>query len=56
MDPITQGQQTDVHVGMCSLAILTDAAHLLSDVSGFGVALFANYVASQSNLSTHTFG
>lgn len=39
-----------------SLAILTDAAHLLSDVSGFGVALFANYVASQSNLSTHTFG
>ena len=26
---------------VCSLAIMTDAAHLLSDVSGFAVALFA---------------
>ena len=41
---------------LCSLAVLTDAAHLLSDVSGFAVALFANYVASQSSTNTHTFG
>lgn len=41
---------------LCSLAVLTDAAHLLSDVSGFGVALFANYIAAQSSINTHTFG
>ena len=40
----------------CSLAVMTDAAHLLSDVSGFAVALFANYIATQSNKDTHTFG
>ena len=40
----------------CSLAIMTDAAHLLSDVSGFGVAVFAGYYAAKKSQSTHTFG
>ncbi len=39
-----------------SLAILTDAAHLLSDVSGFAVAIFAGVVAAKKSSSTHTFG
>ncbi|KAK9817220.1 hypothetical protein WJX72_011227 [[Myrmecia] bisecta] len=39
-----------------SLAIMTDAAHLLSDVSGFAVALFAGYYAAKRSKSTHTFG
>ena len=39
-----------------SLAIMTDAAHLLSDVSGFGVAIFATLYAARSSHSTHTFG
>ena len=39
-----------------SLAVLTDAAHLLSDVSGFGVSLWAAWYASQRSQSTHTFG
>lgn len=42
--------------GACSLAIMTDAAHLLSDVSGFAVAIFAAYYASKKSASTHTFG
>ena len=40
----------------CSLAIMTDAAHLLSDVSGFGVAVFAGFYAAKKSQSTHTFG
>lgn len=39
-----------------SLAILTDAAHLLSDVSGFGVSLFAAWYATRKAKNTHTFG
>ena len=39
-----------------SLAVLTDAAHLLSDVSGFGVSLWAAWYASRRSQSTHTFG
>ncbi|KAK9804604.1 hypothetical protein WJX73_006657 [Symbiochloris irregularis] len=40
-----------------SLAIMTDAAHLLSDVSGFAVAIFAAYYAAKaSSKNTHTFG
>jgi solute carrier family 30 (zinc transporter), member 2 len=35
-----------------SLAILTDAAHLLSDVGGFGVALFATYAACRKTTSS----
>lgn len=40
----------------CSVAIMTDAAHLLSDTSGFGVALFASIYATKKSMSTHTFG
>ncbi|KAK9861403.1 hypothetical protein WJX84_006624 [Apatococcus fuscideae] len=39
-----------------SLAIMTDAAHLLSDVSGFAVALFAGVFATRKSGDTHTFG
>ena len=39
-----------------SLAIMTDAAHLLSDVSGFAVAVFASFYALKKSQSTHTFG
>lgn len=35
---------------------MTDAAHLLSDVSGFAVAIFAAYYAAKTSKSTHTFG
>ena len=35
---------------------MTDAAHLLSDVSGFGVAVFAGFYAAKKSQSTHTFG
>ena len=35
---------------------MTDAAHLLSDVSGFGVSLFAAWYAARKSHSTHTFG
>ncbi len=40
----------------CSLAILTDAAHLLSDVSGFGMSAFAAYYAAKKSGVSHTFG
>lgn len=40
----------------CSLAIMTDAAHLLSDVSGFGVSLWAAWYAARKSRTTHTFG
>eukprot|EP00884_Botryococcus_braunii_P013262 jgi/Botrbrau1/21937/Bobra.0249s0060.1 len=39
-----------------SLAIMTDAAHLLSDVSGFAVAIFAAYTVTLKSSSSHTFG
>lgn len=35
---------------------MTDAAHLLSDVSGFAVAIFAAWYAAQRSKTTHTFG
>jgi solute carrier family 30 (zinc transporter), member 2 len=35
---------------------MTDAAHLLSDVSGFGVAIFAAYTVTLKSSSSHTFG
>ena len=39
-----------------SIAIWTDAAHLLSDVSGFAVALVAARVAARAAKGDHTFG
>jgi len=39
-----------------SLAIITDAAHLLSDVSGFGVSMFAAYYAAKKSSEHHSFG
>ena len=39
-----------------SIAIWTDAAHLLSDVSGFAVALVASRVAARAAAGDHTFG
>jgi zinc transporter 2 len=35
---------------------MTDAAHLLSDVSGFAVAVFASFYAMKRSSGTHTFG
>ena len=35
---------------------MTDAAHLLSDVSGFAVALFAGIYAAKKGGSSHSFG
>lgn len=39
-----------------SLAVLSDAAHLFSDLASFIVAIFANYLASLPSTSQHTFG
>lgn len=39
-----------------SLAILTDAAHLLTDVVGFIMALMAVYIARWKASSKYTFG
>eukprot|EP00243_Klebsormidium_subtile_P007435 TRINITY_DN32_c0_g1_i1.p1 TRINITY_DN32_c0_g1~~TRINITY_DN32_c0_g1_i1.p1 ORF type:complete len:336 (+),score=17.15 TRINITY_DN32_c0_g1_i1:167-1174(+) len=39
-----------------SLAILSDAAHLLSDVLAFGISLFAGLYALRSSKETHSFG
>lgn len=39
-----------------SLAILSDAAHLFSDLASFAVAIAANYLASLPSTSQHTYG
>jgi len=39
-----------------SLAIMTDAAHLLSDVAGFGISLLALYVAKKKGTSRFSYG
>lgn len=39
-----------------SLAILTDAAHLLSDVAGFSISLFTVWVSSWAATPEHSFG
>lgn len=39
-----------------SLAVLTDAAHLLADLASFAVAIAAAYLASLPASETHTFG
>ena len=39
-----------------SLAILSDAAHLLSDVASFAVAIMAHYIANIPSTINHTFG
>ena len=39
-----------------SLAILTDAAHLLSDIAGFGISLFAIWATGWEATPCHTFG
>ena len=39
-----------------SLAIMTDAAHLASDVSGFVVSLFALYLAERKATITLSYG
>lgn len=43
-------------VALCSVAIMTDAAHLLSDTTGFAMALAVSFYASRRSMSTHTFG
>ena len=43
-------------VYVCSLALMTDAAHLLSDVTGFAVAAVASHLASQKSARTYSFG
>ncbi|KAF4659476.1 hypothetical protein FOZ61_004699 [Perkinsus olseni] len=39
-----------------SLAIVTDAAHIMSDVSGFAVSLFAVVLAGKTPTSQYTYG
>jgi len=39
-----------------SLTVLSDAAHLLADLAGFGVALVASHLASLPATQKHTFG
>jgi solute carrier family 30 (zinc transporter), member 2 len=39
-----------------SLAVLSDAAHLFSDMASFIVAIFANYLAGLPSTTLHTFG
>ncbi len=39
-----------------SLTVLSDAAHLLADLAGFGVALVASHLASLSATEKHTYG
>ena len=39
-----------------SLAILTDAAHMLSDVAGFGISMISIKVAQKRPHGTMTFG
>lgn len=39
-----------------SLAVLSDAAHLMADLAAFGVAIGANYLASLPSTSQHTYG
>ena len=39
-----------------SLAVLTDAAHMLSDVSAFAISLIAGYYALRKSNAAHTFG
>ncbi|MCD9561477.1 hypothetical protein HAX54_020600 [Datura stramonium] len=39
-----------------SLAVLTDAAHLLSDVVGFSISLFAVWVSGWNATKEHSFG
>ena len=39
-----------------SLAILTDAAHLLTDIAGFGIALFAAHIVKMGASQKYTFG
>jgi len=39
-----------------SLTVLSDAAHLLADLAGFGVALAASHLASLTATEKHTYG
>lgn len=39
-----------------SLAVMTDAAHLLSDIAGFLVSLFAIWIAQRSPNRRFSFG
>lgn len=39
-----------------SLAILTDAAHLMSDVAGFAISILAIYLSQQDATHAFTYG
>jgi len=39
-----------------SLAILTDAAHMLSDVGGFGISMFSIWVGQKAANNRQTYG
>jgi zinc transporter 2 len=39
-----------------SLAIITDALHMLTDVFSFALAIYATYAAKQKATSQFTFG
>src|SRR5207253_9077924 len=43
-------------VAFHSLALLADAAHMLSDVAGLGVALVAQHLVDRRATARHTYG
>lgn len=43
-------------VRLCSVAIMSDAAHMLSDVSAFLVSIFATWAATQPSSWHYSFG
>lgn len=47
--------KNDDHTG-CSVAILSDAAHMLSDVSAFMVSVYASWAALQPATQRYTYG
>jgi cation diffusion facilitator family transporter len=43
-------------LSLCSVAIMSDAAHMLSDVSAFLVSIFAAWAATQPSSWHYSFG
>lgn len=47
---------TDYSPSFCSVAIMSDAAHMLSDVCGFGVSIFAAWAVARRSHHAYSFG
>ena len=46
----------DLLLNTCSVAIMADAAHMLSDVAGLGVSLFAAWAVSRRSHISYRCG